>query len=140
VLHPTYLTALVRGIRRAGYAATLPIANDPIAGLAVPVRRGSRVFACLTLRYPRRAMIEAEAVRHYLLPLQQAARAIAAVAQVLCFRLSARALGEPVRPFGPDTERADSPLEGDGFELLVPRHKSRGFPEHSRHCGVSAGS
>ena len=21
-----------------------------------------------------------------------------------------------------------SPLEGDGFELLVPRHKSRGFP------------
>jgi len=74
---PTYLTALVRGIRRAGYAATPPIANDPIAGLAVPVRRGSRVFACLTMRYPRRAMIEAEAVRHYLLPLQQAARAIA---------------------------------------------------------------
>src|SRR6516162_11028751 len=30
----------------------------------------------------------------------------------------------------------DSPLEGDGFELLVPRHKSRGFPEHSGHCGV----
>jgi hypothetical protein len=35
---------------------------------------------------------------------------------------------------------ADSPLEGDGFELLVPRHKSRGFPEHSGHCGVLAGS
>ena len=34
----------------------------------------------------------------------------------------------------------DSPLEGDGFELLVPRHKSRGFPEHSGHCGVLAGS
>ena len=28
----------------------------------------------------------------------------------------------------------DSSLEGDGFELLVPRHKSRGFPEHSGHC------
>jgi hypothetical protein len=24
----------------------------------------------------------------------------------------------------------DSPLEGDRFELLVPRHESRGFPKH----------
>jgi hypothetical protein len=56
---------------------TPPIANDPIAGLAVPVRRGSRVFACLTMRYPRKAMIEAEAVKHYLLPLRETARAIA---------------------------------------------------------------
>ena len=32
---------------------------------------------------------------------------------------------------------ADSALEGDGFELLVPRHKSRGFPQHSGHCGGS---
>jgi len=29
----------------------------------------------------------------------------------------------------------DSPLEGDGFELLVPRRKSRGFPQHSGHGG-----
>ena len=28
----------------------------------------------------------------------------------------------------------DSSLEGDGFELVVPRHKSRGFPQHSGHC------
>jgi hypothetical protein len=27
----------------------------------------------------------------------------------------------------------DSPLEGDGFELLVPRHESRGFPKHPEH-------
>ena len=33
----------------------------------------------------------------------------------------------------------DSPLGGDGFELLVPRHKSRRFPQHSGHLGVSAG-
>src|SRR6516225_1362612 len=33
----------------------------------------------------------------------------------------------------------DSLLEGDGFELLVPRHKSRGFPQHSGHGGGSAG-
>ena len=26
---------------------------------------------------------------------------------------------------------ADSPLEGDGFELLVPRHESSRFPTHS---------
>ena len=30
---------------------------------------------------------------------------------------------------------ADSPLEGDGFELLVLRHESRGFPEHPGHRG-----
>jgi hypothetical protein len=29
----------------------------------------------------------------------------------------------------------DSPLEGDGFELLVPRRKSRGFSKHSGHRG-----
>jgi transposase len=29
----------------------------------------------------------------------------------------------------------DSSLEGDGFEHLVPRHKSRGFPQHSGHGG-----
>ena len=34
----------------------------------------------------------------------------------------------------------DSPLEGDGFELLVPRHKSGGFPQHSGHCGGIGGA
>ena len=34
----------------------------------------------------------------------------------------------------------DSPLEGDGFELLVPRHKSRGFPQHSGHSGGIGGA
>jgi hypothetical protein len=29
----------------------------------------------------------------------------------------------------------DSPLEGDGFELLVPRHESPGFPKHPGHRG-----
>jgi len=31
----------------------------------------------------------------------------------------------------PTAGLCDSPLEGDGFELVVPRHKSRGFPQHS---------
>jgi hypothetical protein len=34
----------------------------------------------------------------------------------------------------------DSALEGDGFELLVPRHKSPGFPQHSGHCGGIGGA
>jgi hypothetical protein len=34
----------------------------------------------------------------------------------------------------------DSLLEGDGFELPVPRHKSRGFPQHSGHCGGNGGA
>jgi hypothetical protein len=29
-----------------------------------------------------------------------------------------------------DRKFADSPLEGDGFELLVPRHESPRFPKH----------
>ena len=33
----------------------------------------------------------------------------------------------------------DSPLERDGFELPVPRHKSREFPQHSGHCGGLGG-
>jgi hypothetical protein len=31
----------------------------------------------------------------------------------------------------------DSSLEGDGFETLVLRHKTRGFPEHPGIAGVS---
>jgi len=31
---------------------------------------------------------------------------------------------------GRDRKFADSPLEGDGFELLVPRHESPRFPKH----------
>ena len=34
----------------------------------------------------------------------------------------------------------DSLLEEGGFELLVPRHKSRGFPQHSGHCGGIGGA
>src|SRR5262249_5904570 len=33
----------------------------------------------------------------------------------------------------------DCLLEGDGFELPVPWHKNRGFPQHSGHGGGSTG-
>jgi hypothetical protein len=36
----------------------------------------------------------------------------------------------PVSHLEGDREFADSPLEGDGFELLVPRHESPRFPKH----------
>ena len=60
---------------------------------------------------------------------------------VLGVNVAARleALAGPA-PLLRDRKFADSSVEGDGFELLVPRHKSRGFPEHSGHCGVLAGS
>ena len=77
---PRYIAALVRRVRRMGYAATPTAANDPIAGMAVPVRRGARVYACVTMRYPRKAMTESEAASRYLLPLQATARAIASAA------------------------------------------------------------
>jgi len=47
------------------------------------------------------------------------------------------AVGSGRRARHPARFARDSPLEGDGFELLVPRQKSRGFPQHSWHC-VSA--
>jgi hypothetical protein len=34
----------------------------------------------------------------------------------------------------------DSLLEGNGFELPVPRHKSRGFPQRSGQCGGIGGA
>jgi acyl-CoA dehydrogenase-like protein len=45
-----------------------------------------------------------------------------------------------VTALGGRPQSPDSALEGNGFELVVPRHKSRGFPQHSGHCEVSAGS
>jgi hypothetical protein len=58
----------------------------------------------------------------------------------VCIRLILERRGETKRhheaqsaaPSKPTPERfvADSPLEGDGFELLVPRHESPRFPKH----------
>ena len=38
-------------------------------------------------------------------------------------------LEPPARRGGVESSH-DSPLEGDGFELLVPRHESPRFPKH----------
>src|SRR5262244_1955346 len=48
--------------------------------------------------------------------------------------------GARARGFSPtaleSTAETDSPLEGNGFELVVPRHESRGFPEHPQVPGL----
>ena len=48
------------------------------------------------------------------------------------FAAKSRSLCPPLR----DRKFADSSLEGNGFELVVPRHESRGFPEHPQVPGL----
>jgi IclR family transcriptional regulator, mhp operon transcriptional activator len=75
-----FLSNLLKTTRRAGYAISAPLAGDPAIGLAVPVFRGPRVLASLSLRYLGKAISEAEVARRYLEPLRGAARAIAEAA------------------------------------------------------------
>ena len=48
--------------------------------------------------------------------------------------------GTDPRPIGNRFATGAASLEGDGFELLVPRHKSRRFPQHFGHGGGLASS
>lgn len=75
-----YLGALFQDIRRKGYASTAALPGEQAMGLAVPIQTPQTVLACMTLRYFSSAMTEAEAAKRYLAPMQQAARAIAALA------------------------------------------------------------
>jgi len=80
VREPQYLGPLFEDIRQKGYASTAPFPGEQAMGLAVPILAPQGVLACMTLRYFSSAMPEQEAARRYLAPLQQAARAIAALA------------------------------------------------------------
>lgn len=73
-----YMTAMIAGIRKRGYATTAPLRGDPAMGLAVPIMEGERVAAAITMRYIGSTMNEAEAARRYLAPMRAAAAAIAA--------------------------------------------------------------
>jgi IclR family mhp operon transcriptional activator len=64
-------------IRRAGYAITAPMPDEPAIGLALPVQSGEAVLATISLRYLGRAMPEAEVARRYLAPLRALAVAVA---------------------------------------------------------------
>ena len=71
------VTSMMGAIRRAGYAITAPMPDEPAIGLAVPVLSGEAVLATISLRYLGRAMPEAEVVKRYLAPLRALAVAVA---------------------------------------------------------------
>ncbi|MGV8996333.1 MAG: DNA-binding transcriptional regulator [Parvibaculaceae bacterium] len=69
---------LVTQIRERGYATTSPVPGETLAGIAVPVLRNAQPLAAITLRYYGSVMSEAEAAKRFLVPMQEAAAAIAA--------------------------------------------------------------
>jgi IclR family mhp operon transcriptional activator len=75
----SFVASLLSTIRRSGYALSAPAPGDPAVGIALPIRSGSHLLACLSLRYLGRAISEGEVARRYLAQLQAAADEIAAV-------------------------------------------------------------
>ncbi len=63
-------------VRRRGYALSLSPRPQKLIGLAVPVRRGRQVLACLVMRFPRSVMTPEQAADRYFEPLDATARAI----------------------------------------------------------------
>jgi IclR family mhp operon transcriptional activator len=73
-----YVSSMLAGIRKRGYATTAPMRGDASMGLAVAIMEGEKATACITMRYIGSTMSEAEAATRYLAPMRQAAAAIAA--------------------------------------------------------------
>ncbi len=72
------LAAAFARIRRDGYAfADLPRPGR-LQGIAVAIRNGTRVLGCISMRFTRSAMTEAEAGTRFGTPLNTLARTIAA--------------------------------------------------------------
>jgi IclR family mhp operon transcriptional activator len=63
-------------IRRRGYAVTLTAGSLKMIGLAIPVRQGHHVLACLVIRFPSSVMTPEQAADRYVEPLYETARAI----------------------------------------------------------------
>jgi IclR family mhp operon transcriptional activator len=68
--------AHLAGVRRRGYAVTLASRPLKMLGLAIPVRHGRQVLACLVMRFPRSVLTPEQAAERYLEPLNATARAI----------------------------------------------------------------
>lgn len=68
---------IISTIRRAGYAMTASMPDEPAIGLSVPVLSSDRVLATISLRYFGKVMPEAEVAKRYLAPLRSLAVAIA---------------------------------------------------------------
>jgi IclR family transcriptional regulator, mhp operon transcriptional activator len=71
------LDALLARVRRDGFAFTQPPRPTRLHGMAVPIRRGTRVLGSLSIRFPRSAMTEQEVSQRFAKRLQILARAIA---------------------------------------------------------------
>jgi IclR family transcriptional regulator, mhp operon transcriptional activator len=63
-------------VRRRGYAVTLSARPLKVLGLAIPVRKGHQVLACLVIRFPRSVMTHEQAADRHLDSLNSTARAI----------------------------------------------------------------
>jgi IclR family transcriptional regulator, mhp operon transcriptional activator len=72
-----HVGAVIGTVRRAGYAITAPMPDEPAIGLSVPIVSGGRVLATISLRYLGRAMSESEVAKRYLAALKMLANAIA---------------------------------------------------------------
>ena len=72
------LDQVLERVRRDGVAFTQPPRPTRLQGMAVAIRRGPRVLGSLSMRFPRSAMTEEEAVQRFAKRLQLLARAIAA--------------------------------------------------------------
>ena len=71
------LDSVLERVRREGIAFTQPPRPTRIHGMAVPIRRGSRMLGSLSMRFPRSTMTEEVVARRFGRLLQSLARAIA---------------------------------------------------------------
>lgn len=74
------LRAALGEIQAQGFAFTRSTRQDRLNGLAVPIMGGDHVLGCLSMRFPKSAMSEAEVAQRYLAPLGDMARRIAEAA------------------------------------------------------------
>ena len=75
-----YVNAMIGTVRRAGYAMTAPLPDEPAIGLAVPIRSNDRMLGTISFRYLGKAMTETEVARRYLGPMRSLAASIARTA------------------------------------------------------------
>ena len=76
-MEPGYITELVRGVRRAGFASSDIVPGDVMTGVAVPIFQGRGLLGTLAIRYFHKAISEKDMVQQHLEPLRSAAEAIA---------------------------------------------------------------
>ncbi|MCY1337967.1 Pca regulon regulatory protein [compost metagenome] len=62
--------AMLREVRRKGYATTCSFLGDRGRGIAVPLREGRSVVGAISMRHFRSALSEAEVAKRFLGPLQ----------------------------------------------------------------------